>query len=101
MISQGLTREQSNNLYLDVLNEKDSKLQRLLCQNDLFFLLSIACNRSDMNRDWIYDRCREVEAAPNGFLDLWAREHHKMPIVTSGSFKISLIERPNVIIDVL
>jgi predicted phage terminase large subunit-like protein len=100
MISQGLTREQSNKLYLDVLNEKDSKLQRLLCQNDLFFLLSIACNRSDMNKDWIYDRCREVEAAPNGFLDLWAREHHKTSIITFGLSIKDILNDPEVTIGI-
>jgi len=34
-------------------------------------------NRGDLNRDWHFARMREVQAAPDGHLDLWAREHGK------------------------
>lgn len=51
--------------------------RRWLCRNDLFYLLTVPLNRKDMNRDWIFDRCREVQGSPNGHLDLWAREHYK------------------------
>ncbi len=56
--------------------------QRWLAKEDLFYLLVALLRRGDANRDWIFDRCREVQAAPNGHLDLWAREHYKSTIIT-------------------
>jgi predicted phage terminase large subunit-like protein len=58
--------------------------RRWLCRNDLFYLLTVPLHRKDMNRDWIFARCREVQGEPNGHLDLWAREHYKSTIITWG-----------------
>jgi len=77
MICQSLTREQSNALYLEVLESKDTEALRRLCREDLFFLLTVGCKRKDIDKDWLYDRCREVERNTNGMLDLWARDHYK------------------------
>lgn len=57
---------------------------RHLCRTDLFYLLRFAMNRPDMQRQWLFDRCREVQAQPNGMLDLWSREHYKSTIITFG-----------------
>lgn len=92
MICQGLSREKANELYRKVLKDNDTEAMRRLCLEDLFFLLTIACKRKDIDRDWLYDRSREVEASPNGHLDLWAREHYKLfmldePIPTPAGWK--------------
>lgn len=96
MILQGLTREQSNELYLEVLESKDPLAMRRLCQEDLFFLLTIAFKRKDMNHPWLYDRIREVEASPNGHLDLWAREHYKSTIITYGKTIQDILVNPEI-----
>lgn len=79
-----MTREQANELYAEVLAAKDVKAMVELCLYDLFFLLTVALRRLDMDRDWLYERCREVEKDPDGYLDLWAREHYKSTIITFG-----------------
>jgi phage terminase large subunit-like protein len=95
MICRGLTREQSNGLYLDVLEQEDKPAITKLCLEDLFFLLTIGCKRRDIDKDWLYERCREVEAYPDGNLDLWAREHYKSTIITFGLSIQDLLRDPD------
>lgn len=60
------------------------KLMRLLCRTDLFWLLWAGCGKEYIAKQWLLDRCKEVEANPDGHLDLWAREHFKSTIITYG-----------------
>lgn len=57
-------------------------VSRQLALTDLFFLGVYVLGRPDADNDWVFARCREVQAAPNGYLDLWAREHFKSTIIT-------------------
>jgi predicted phage terminase large subunit-like protein len=65
-------------------NIEKIKFNRLLCRTDLFWLIWYACSRKDVAQQWLLDRCKEVEAEPNGHLDLWARNHYKSTIITFG-----------------
>lgn len=95
-----LNRLQANALYHSVLIDNDTKAMRQLILDDLFYLLVVGCKRRDMQNDWVYERVREVEAAPDGYLDLWAREHFKSSIITFGLSVQNILSDPNITIGI-
>lgn len=95
-----LTRQESNALYEEVLADNDTETMRKLCLEDLFFLLTVAFNRRDVNKDWLYARCREVEQDPNSMLDLWAREHYKSTIITYALTIQDVLKNPEITVGI-
>lgn len=69
---------------------------RNLCLTDLFFLLVYGLGRPDADNDFVFARCREVQEAPDGHLDLWSREHYKSSIITCALTIQDVLNDPEV-----
>lgn len=71
-----------------------------IARQDLFFLLVFVLKRADINKEWLFLRCREVQLDPNDHLDLWAREHYKSTIITFGMTIFDIINDPEITIGI-
>ena len=75
--------------------------QRDLAKTDLYFLLRYVCARPDVERQWILDRCLEVQAEPENCLDLWARGHYKSTIITFAAIIQEILKNPEITICIM
>lgn len=92
-----MTRQEMQDAYRAVQHRDDV---RALAVNDLFFLMVHILGRADMDNDWCFARCREVQAAPDGHLDLWAREHYKSTIITVGKTIQDILANPEITVGI-
>lgn len=92
-----MSRKEALALYQEVKTPED---MRAMLAGDLFFLMLVGLGRTDMNNDFLFSRCREVQASPDGHLDLWAREHYKSTIITVGKTIQDVLSDPEITVGI-
>jgi len=95
-VSQQAYDDEASQISTDLIYEAT----RRLCLYDLFYLLAFVLGREDMRRQWLYERCVEVQNNPDGHLDLWAREHYKSTIITFGLTIQDILKNPNITVGI-
>jgi phage terminase large subunit-like protein len=98
-----------------VMDQKDevgrAHMMRLLGRSDLYYLLRYILGtrswkdpedptKSFWEKQWLLDRCREVQFDSEGVLNVWARYHAKSTIMTFGFSILSMIKNPNTTIGI-
>jgi phage terminase large subunit-like protein len=107
------TRLEANQFHAEALAkaalegpEAVEETNRQLCLSDLWFLLTHMLGRAEMNRDvnfdpdFLYARVKECQEDPDGYLDLWAREHYKSTIITLGKSVQDILNDPEITIGI-
>ena len=87
-------------LYRQTLRDGDTETVRQLCRTDLFFLLTVILGRDDAAREWIFERCQEVQAEPDSVVDIWARGHYKSTLKTFAKIIQDILCNPEITVGI-
>ncbi len=105
MALHGATLDEALDIYLDLEQEKPGPgILAALGLVDRYWLMVRMLGRYDDMVErrrpeaaaWLYARCREVEADPDGYLDLWAREHGKSSVQTVAGTIQDILRDPEI-----
>ncbi len=80
--------------------ESLAAVERKLILGDLFYLLVSVFKRQDFLHPWLFARCREVQANPDGYLDLWARDHRKSSCITYALTIQNILANPEITVGI-
>ena len=89
--------------YYDYIENDEANLQQNrcdLCVTEIFYLLTVICGRIDLAHPWLYERCQEVQAEPDGYLDLWSRGHYKSTCITFAKTIQDILINPEITIGI-
>lgn len=94
----GLPMAEAIKLYVGVMDDPRVTQSTIAAMGliDRAFLLGVLLGRRDVFNPWLFERIREVEREPDGYLDLWAREHYKSTIITYAGVIQEILRDPEV-----
>ncbi len=93
------TRLNYNKLIQDIQTHKYTQqetlaLYRKLALGDLYFLNRYILGRADMENQWCYDRCMDVQQHPDNHVDIWFRGGYKSSIITISKTIQDILTNP-------